>query len=63
MNIAIESNPNPPYWMLHQKAKIQKGLGDKKGAMETATASLTSAKQANNKDYQTLNEDLIKTLK
>lgn len=63
MNIAVESNPNPPYWMLHQKAKIQKGLGDKKGAMETATASLNSAKQANNKDYQTLNEDLIKTLK
>ena len=62
VNIALESNPNA-YWMLHQKAKIQKGLGDKKGAIETATASLNSARKANNRDYQTMNEDLIKSLK
>ncbi len=62
VNIALESNPNA-FWMLHQKAKIQKGLGDKKGAMETATASLNKAKDAQNKDYQTMNEDLIKSLK
>jgi hypothetical protein len=52
-----------PYWVLHQKAKIQKGLGDKQGAMTTATASLESAKKANNRDYQVMNEELIKTLK
>jgi hypothetical protein len=63
VNIAIQGNQNPPFWMLHQKAKIQKGLGDKKGALETATASLNAAKKADNRDYQTMNEDLIKTLK
>lgn len=62
VNIALESNPKA-YWMLHQKAKIQKGLGDKKGAIETATASLNSAKEAENRDYQNMNEDLIKSLK
>ena len=62
VNFALESNPNA-YWMLHQKAKIQKGLGDKKGAIETASASLNSAKKANNRDYQTMNEDLIKSLR
>lgn len=62
VNIALESNPKA-YWMLHQKAKIQKALGDKKGAIETATASLNSAKQANNRDYQNMNQELINSLK
>ena len=62
INISLESNPKA-YWMLHQKAKIQKGLGDKRGAIETATASLNSAKEADNRDYQNMNEDLIKSLK
>lgn len=62
VNIALESNPNA-YWMLHQKARIQKELGDKKGAIQTATASLNSAKKADNRDYQTMNQDLIKSLK
>lgn len=62
INIAVDSNPNA-FWMLHQKAKIQKALGDKKGALETATASLYSAKKANNRDYQTMNQDLINSLK
>jgi len=62
VNLALQSNPNA-YWMLHQKAKIQKGLGDKKGAIQTATASLNSARQADNRDYQTMNEDLIKSLR
>jgi hypothetical protein len=62
INLALESNPNA-FWMLHQKAKIQKGLGDKKGAIQTATASLNSAKSANNRDYQTMNQELINSLK
>lgn len=62
VNIALESNPKA-FWMLHQKAKIQKELGDKKGAIETATASLNLAKEANNRDYQTMNQDLISSLK
>ena len=54
---------NSPFWVLHQKAKIQKALGDKAGATATANASLESAKKANNRDYQMMNEELIKTLK
>ena len=63
VNIAVESNPNPPFWMLYQKARIQKAVGDKKGVIETATASLNGAKKANNRDYQTMNQDLISSLK
>jgi hypothetical protein len=62
INLAAQSNPKA-FWILHQKAKIQKALGDKKGAIETATASLNIAKEQNNRDYQTMNEDLIKSLK
>jgi hypothetical protein len=54
---------NSPFWVLHQKAKIQKALGDKKGATETATASLESAKKAGNRDYENMNQELIKSLK
>jgi tetratricopeptide (TPR) repeat protein len=62
INVAVANNPSA-FWILHQKAKIQKALGDKKGAKETATASLEAAKKANNRDYQMMNEDLIKSLK
>lgn len=62
MNLALESNPDA-YWMLHQKAKIQKALGDKKGAIATATASLNAAKKENNRDYQNMNQELINSLK
>lgn len=62
INLALESNPTA-FWILHQKARIQKALGDKKGATETATASLNAAKEAKNRDYQNMNEELIKSLK
>jgi hypothetical protein len=52
-----------PFWVLHQKAKIQKALGDKAGANTTATASLEGAKKAGNRDYEVMNETLIKSLK
>jgi len=61
VNEALKSNPTA-FWMLYQKARIQKALGDKKGANETATASLNSAKEAKNRDYQMMNETLIKGL-
>lgn len=64
MNLAIAGNPNA-FWNIHAKAKIQKALGDKKGAIATAQQSLDIAK--NNKDgdfgYVKLNEELIKSLK
>jgi hypothetical protein len=62
INEALKSNPTA-FWMLHQKAKIQKAIGDKKGAAETATASLNAAKEAKNRDYQMMNEDLLKSIK
>lgn len=62
INIAAEANPKA-FWILHQKARIQKANGDNAGAKETATASLNLAKEAKNKDYQTMNEDLIRSLK
>ena len=61
VNLAIESEPDA-YWMLHQKAKIQKALGDKKGAIATATASLNSARKDKNTEYERMNQDLIKSL-
>jgi hypothetical protein len=54
---------NNPFWVLHQKAKIQKALGDKAGALTTANASLEASKKEGNRDYQVMNESLIKSLK
>jgi hypothetical protein len=54
---------NSPFWVLHQKAKIQKALGDKKGALATANQSLAKAKENSNRDYEMMNEALIKSLK
>ena len=62
ITLADKNNPDQ-FWILHQKAKIQKALGDKKGAIETANASLKAAKEANNRDYQNMNAELIKSMK
>lgn len=62
MNTALASNPEA-YWMLLTKAKIQKALGDKKGAMESSTASKALAEKAKNADYVKMNEELMKGLK
>jgi len=63
INKSLEGNANPPYWMLYQKARIQKANGDKSGAMATSKASLEAAKKAGNRDYENMNLDLQKTLK
>ncbi|MEO8475298.1 MAG: DUF2911 domain-containing protein [Chryseolinea sp.] len=52
-----------PYWMLYQKARIQKGLGNKAGAIATATASKEAAAKAKNADYEKMNDTLITSLK
>src|SRR6478609_9083731 len=57
------ADANPAFWVLYQKARIQKAAGDKAGAMATSTASLAEAKKANNRDYQKMNEELQKSLK
>jgi hypothetical protein len=62
INKAAEGMKNP-FYVLYQKARIQKALGDKSGAIATANASLADAKTQNNHDYQVMNETLIKSLK
>ena len=59
---ASAANPNA-YWMSFLKAKIQKSLGDKKGAMESAMASKSAAQKENNADYLKFNDELMKGLK
>ena len=49
--------------MSHVKAKIQKALGDKKGAMESAMASKVVAEKEKNMDYVKMNDELMKGLK
>ena len=61
VNKAVEANP--AYYILYQKARIQKALGDKTGALATSKASWEAAKTANNRDYQMMNEELQKGLK
>lgn len=57
-NKAVELNPKQ-YWTEHLKAKIQLKMGDKKGAIASATSSMANAKDQKNPDYVTLNEKLI----
>jgi hypothetical protein len=59
---AAKANPNA-FWVWHQKAKIEKALGDKAAATASANASLKAAKDAENRDYQMMNEELLKSLK
>ncbi|NEU09280.1 DUF2911 domain-containing protein [Flavihumibacter sp. R14] len=55
---AVEQSPDK-YWVEHLKAKIQLKMGDKKGAISSATSSMGNAKTQNNPDYVALNEKLI----
>jgi Protein of unknown function (DUF2911) len=59
---AAAANSNA-YWVLHLKAKIQKALGDKKGAAESAMASKAVAEKEKNADYVKMNDELLKGLK
>lgn len=65
IDLGISTGNQNAFWNIHTKAKIQKALGDKAGALATAQKSLELAK--NNKDgdfgYIKLNEDFIKSLK
>jgi len=66
VNEALANYPkdgDTPYWILLQKAKIQKALGDKKGAMESSVASKTAALAQKNMDYVKMNDELMTNLK
>lgn len=62
INTAAAARPDA-YWVMHTKAKIQKALGDKKGAMDSATASRAVAEKSKDAAYVRLNDELIKSLK
>jgi hypothetical protein len=63
INLALDQPDPKPFYMVHYKARIQKELGDKKGAIATANESMKLAKDANNANYVLLNEKLISDLK
>ncbi len=62
--ITLACNDNPDaFWNLLTKAKIQKALGDKAGALTSSAQSRAAAEKAKNVDYIKMNDDLVKGLK
>ena len=59
---AYEANKEA-YWILIYKAKIQKEMGDKAGALASSQKSMELAAAAKNDDYVKMNQDFQKTLK
>ena len=57
-----KANPTE-FYELYQKARLQKAVGDKTGALATSKLSFEASKKASNVDYQRMNEELQKTLK
>ncbi len=56
---SLDMSTEKPYFTLRLKSLIQAKQGDKKGAIETAKASLAAAEKANNQDYVKMNKDSI----
>lgn len=56
---ACNMNPDA-FWMLHTKARIQAGLGDKKAALESAKKGKELAQKAGYEPYVTMFDTLIK---
>ncbi len=59
VNKALDLTKEKPFWYNRLKSLIQAKLGDKKGAVETAKASLAAAEIAKNQDYVKMNKDSI----
>jgi hypothetical protein len=59
INKALEMSAEKPFWYTRSKSLIQAKLGDKKGAVETATISLAAAEVAKNQDYVKMNKESI----
>lgn len=62
ITLACNANPNA-FWNLLTKARIQKALGDKTGALATSALSKAAAEKAGNNDYVKMNDELAKSLK
>ena len=59
VNKSLEMAKDKPFWYNRLKSLIQAKLGDKKGAIESAKASLAAAELAKNQDYVKMNKDSI----
>ena len=59
INKSLELAKDRPFWYNRLKSLIQAKLGDKKGAIESAKASLAAAELAKNQDYVKMNKDSI----
>ena len=59
---AIAANPKA-YWLLLLKGKVQKELGNKKGAIESAEACKKIATEEKNDDYVRNANELIASIK
>jgi hypothetical protein len=62
INNAIAENPDA-YFMYLTKARIQRDMGDKTGARESATKTVELARKAKNADYETFGNEMLKNLK
>jgi tetratricopeptide (TPR) repeat protein len=63
INMAIAQNSTPLFYQVYYKAKLQKELGDKKGAIATAKQSLELSEAAKNDTYVLMNKKLIEEIK
>jgi tetratricopeptide (TPR) repeat protein len=64
INEAINQNEkNNPFYMVYYKAKIQKDMGDKKGAIASANKSLEMSKLSKSDNYILLNKKLLADMK
>ena len=61
-DLAATDNPGA-YWIWLYKAKIQRDMKDKSGAIVSANKSLELATKADNADYVKMNKDLLKKLR
>ena len=59
VNKSLDMSKDKPFWYNRLKSLIQAKLGDKKGAIETAKASLVAAEAAKNQDYVKMNKESI----
>ena len=61
VNKATAENPKA-FFMFLQKARIQKAMGDKAGAKESALKTIELAREAKNADYENFGNQLLKQL-
>lgn len=61
-NAIRQADPNPPFYVVYYKAKIQRALGYIKGAIKTSEYSLKLSHKANAENYVILNNYLLQQL-